>query len=338
MFEGKKVLITGGSGSLGRALTKRLLEENVHSIRIFSRNEFKQIEMQNEFDNDPRLRFLIGDIRDRDRLFRAMEGTNIVFHAAALKHVPVVEYNPFEAIRTNVVGSQNVIDASHRENVELSIAIGTDKAVSPVNVYGATKLLTEKLFVSAHNYVDPKKYQTKFLALRYGNVLGSSGSVLPLFINQIQNHKKITITHPEMTRFTIMMDDALDFILSSVKEAKGTETFVPKLKAYNIMDLKDAIISLIGESEFEITKIRSGERTNEILMNKTEMSYSLSNEKKFILFQPEQFTTQSKLYTNYSTIDDPYEYSSDVSERLSIKELKELIKKSGLIDSLKNNN
>ena len=338
MFEGKKVLITGGSGSLGRALTKRLLEENVHSIRIFSRNEFKQIEMQNEFDNDPRLRFLIGDTRDRDRLFRAMEGTNIVFHAAALKHVPVVEYNPFEAIRTNVVGSQNVIDASHRENVELSIAIGTDKAVSPVNVYGATKLLTEKLFVSAHNYVDPKKYQTKFLALRYGNVLGSSGSVLPLFINQIQNHKKITITHPEMTRFTIMMDDALDFILSSVKEAKGTGTFVPKLKAYNIMDLKDAIISLIGESEFEITKIRSGERTNEILMNKTEMSYSLSNEKKFILFQPEQFTTQSKLYTNYSIIDDPYEYSSDVSERLSIKELKELIKKSGLIDSLKNNN
>ena len=331
------MLITGGSGSLGRALTKRLLEENVQSIRIFSRNEFKQIEMQNEFENDSRLRFLIGDVRDRDRLFRAMEDVNIVFHTAALKHVPVVEFNPFEAIQTNVVGSQNVIDASHRENVELSIGIGTDKAVSPVNVYGATKLLTEKLFVTAQNYVDPKKYQTKFLALRYGNVLGSSGSVLPLFISQILNHKKITITHPEMTRFTILMEDALDFILSSVKESKGTETFVPKLKAYNIMDLKDAITSLIGECEFEVTKIRSGERMNEILLNKAEMSYAINNEKKFILLQPELFQSLSTSYPNYTPIENPYEYSSDLTQKLSVDDLKELIKKSGLLDSLQKN-
>ena len=337
MFEGKKILITGGSGYLGRALSRRLLKENVHSIRIFSRNESKQIDMQNEFEDNPKLRFFIGDVRDRERLFRAMEGVNIVFHAAALKHVPVVEYNPFEAIQTNVIGSQNVIDASHHENIEYCVAIGTDKAVSPVNVYGATKLLMEKLFVSANNYVDTIKYSTKFLATRYGNVLGSSGSVVPKFIQQIKNNQKITVTDPKMTRFTITIDDALDFILNSVSESQGSETFIPKLKAYNIMDLKDAIISILGDSPFEIINIRPGEKMNETLINKTEMDYTIENEKKFILLRPELFASEKLKYHNYTEPNEISEHSSDVVEKLTVNEIKNLILKAGILESTSNN-
>ena len=337
MFEGKKILITGGSGYLGRALSRRLLKENVHSIRIFSRNESKQIDMQNEFEDNPKLRFFIGDIRDRERLFRAMEGVNVVFHTAALKHVPVVEYNPFEAIQTNVIGSQNVIDASHHENIEYCVAIGTDKAVSPVNVYGATKLLMEKLFVSANNYVDTIKYSTKFLATRYGNVLGSSGSVVPKFIQQIKNNQKITVTDPKMTRFTITIDDALDFILNSVSESQGSETFIPKLKAYNIMDLKDAIISILGDSPFEIINIRPGEKMNETLINKTEMDYTIENEKKFILLRPELFTSEKLKYHGYSKPNEISEYSSGVVEKLTVNEIKNLILKAGILESTSNN-
>ena len=337
MFEGKKILITGGSGSLGKALTRKLLKENVHSIRIFSRNEIKQIDMQNEFEDNPKLRFFIGDVRDRERLFRAMEGVNVVFHTAALKHVPVVEYNPFEAIQTNVIGSQNVIDASHHENIEYCVAIGTDKAVSPVNVYGATKLLMEKLFVSANNYVDTIKYSTKFLATRYGNVLGSSGSVVPKFIQQIKNNQKITVTDPKMTRFTITIDDALDFILNSVSESQGSETFIPKLKAYNIMDLKDAIISILGDSPFEIINIRSGEKMNETLINKTEMDYTIENEKQFILLRPEFFASEKLKYHNYTEPNEISEHSSDVVEKLTVNEIKNLILKAGILESASNN-
>ena len=337
MFEGKKILITGGSGYLGRALSRRLLKENAHSIRIFSRNESKQIDMQNEFEDNPKLRFFIGDVRDRERLFRAMEGVNVVFHTAALKHVPVVEYNPFEAIQTNVIGSQNVIDASHHENIEYCVAIGTDKAVSPVNVYGATKLLMEKLFVSANNYVDTIKYSTKFLATRYGNVLGSSGSVVPKFIQQIKNNQKITVTDPKMTRFTITIDDALDFILNSVSESQGSETFIPKLKAYNIMDLKDAIISILGDSPFEITNIRPGEKMNETLINKTEMDYTIENEKKFILLRPELFASEKLKYHNYTVPNEISEHSSDVVEKLTVNEIKNLILKAGIMESTSNN-
>ena len=237
MFENKKILITGGTGSLGTALTKRLLNLNVDTVRIYSRNESKQILMESEILDD-RIRYLIGDVRDLPRLEKALEGIDIVFHAAALKHVPVIEYNPFEAIKTNVLGTQNLIDACLKENVETVVGIGTDKAVSPLNTYGATKLLMEKLLTTAQNYLDIDKYQTKFLAVRYGNVLGSSGSVLPKFVSQIKKKQKITITDPNMTRFSLTMDEALDFILKSTSIGKGTEVFVPKLKAYSINGLK----------------------------------------------------------------------------------------------------
>ena len=227
LFKGKKILITGGTGSLGAALTKRLLNEGVDTIRIFSRNESKQIEMESEFKDD-RLRFLIGDVRDNERLERAVEDIDIVFHAAALKHVPVIEYNPFEAIKTNVLGSQNVINACLKEDVERAVCVGTDKAVSPLNTYGATKLLMEKLFVTANNYLKKERHRTKFIALRYGNVLGSSGSVIPKFIEQIKKKEMITITDPNMARFSISMNEALDFILKATTVGQGSEIFIPK--------------------------------------------------------------------------------------------------------------
>ena len=247
MFEGKKILITGGTGSLGQALTKRLLKSDVDIIRIFSRNESKQIEMASKI-SDKRLRFLLGDIRDYDRLNRALEDIDIVFHVAALKHVPVIEYNPFEGIKTNVIGSQNVISACLEQNVERAICIGTDKAVSPINTYGATKLLMEKLFVTASNYLNPERHRTKFITLRYGNVVGSSGSVIPKFVEQIKNKQNITITDPKMTRFSITMDHALDFILKASKLGKGSEIFVPKMKAYSITSVKDSLFELLGNT------------------------------------------------------------------------------------------
>ena len=182
MFDGKKILITGGTGSLGKYLTKKLLKENVDTIRIYSRDEWKQIQMENEID-DKRLRFLIGDVRDKDRLARAVEGVDIVIHAAALKHVPIAEYNPFEAIKTNVFGSQNLIECCLDANVKKVLAVGTDKAVSPLNTYGASKMLMERLFISANNYKG--EHDTKFLCVRYGNVLGSRGSLLPLVFSKI---------------------------------------------------------------------------------------------------------------------------------------------------------
>ena len=266
MFKGKKILITGGTGSLGQALTQRLLDMEVETIRIFSRNEHKQIEMESKFQ-DERLRFFIGDVRDYQRLEMALEDIDIVFHAAALKHVPKIEYNPFEAIKTNVIGSQNVIDACLKNNVEKAVCIGTDKAVSPLNTYGSTKLLMEKLFVAANNYLNREKHQTVFLAVRYGNVLGSSGSVIPKFIEQIKANKPITITDTKMTRFSITMDEALDLILNAVTFAKGSEIFVPKLRAYNIVDIKNVLTELLTDTDEKIIGIRTGEKLHETLIN-----------------------------------------------------------------------
>tara|TARA_Y100001936_G_scaffold34250_1_gene32286 strand:+ start:4076 stop:5056 length:981 start_codon:yes stop_codon:yes gene_type:complete len=320
MFEGKKILITGGTGSLGQALTKRLLENDVDTIRIFSRNEEKQIKMQSNF-SDKRLRFFIGDVRDKDRLTRALEDIDIVFHAAALKHVPVIEYNPFEAIKTNVIGSQNIIDACLEENVEKAICVGTDKAVSPLNTYGATKLLMEKLFVSADNYLNKNKHKTKFIALRYGNVLGSSGSVVPFFINKIRAKEQITITDDRMTRFSITMDEALDFILESVEIGQGSDIFIPKLKAYSLTELKDAIFELYGETQESTKGIRPGEKLHETLINFDEVRNTIDIGNKFVILKPDSKNS----YENSKTVDLEKGYSSDVTEKLSKDELKKLI-------------
>ena len=331
MFDNKKILITGGTGSLGRALTKRLLAEKVDVIRIFSRNENKQVTMQSEF-NDDRLRFLIGDVRDLPRLERALEGIDIVFHAAALKHVPIIEYNPFEAINTNVIGSRNVIEACLSENVDRVVGVGTDKAVSPLNTYGATKLLMEKLFTTASNYLDKDKHKTKFISLRYGNVLGSSGSVIPKFIQQIKSNQKITITDPEMTRFSITMDEALDFILESTISGKGSEVFIPKLRAYKIDDVKVALQELIDNTGEEKIPVRQGEKFHETLINTDEMRTTLESESKYMILQKEISDQEiDEEYPGFRRITLTKPYSSDVVEKIPINDLKDILSKSELL-------
>ena len=331
MLENKKILITGGTGSLGRALTKRLLAEKVDVIRIFSRNENKQVTMQSEF-NDDRLRFLIGDVRDLPRLERALEGIDIVFHAAALKHVPIIEYNPFEAINTNVIGSRNVVEACLSENVGAVVGVGTDKAVSPLNTYGATKLLMEKLFTTASNYLDKDKHKTKFVSLRYGNVLGSSGSVIPKFIQQIKANEKITITDPEMTRFSITMDEALDFILDSTMSGKGSEVFVPKLRAYKIDDVKVALQELISNTGEEKIPVRQGEKFHETLINTDEMRTALESESKYMILQREISDQEiNEQYPGFRRITLTKPYSSNTVEKIPINELKDILSKSSLL-------
>ena len=325
-FANKTVLITGGTGSLGQALTNRLLKTKVKAIRILSRNENKQVEMASSL-NDDRLRFFIGDVRDLSRLYRAFEGVDIVFHAAALKHVPVIEYNPFEAIKTNVIGSQNVIDACLHQHVKIAVGVGTDKAVSPLNTYAKTKLLMEKLFVSANSFLDSQKHKTKFIALRYGNVLGSSGSVLPKFIALSKNKQKITITDTNMTRFSLTMDEALDFILDSTFLGNGSEVFVPKLRSYSIMDLKNSVSELVNPTPHTITSIRPGEKLHETLINYDESRYTWEFNNSYIIFNPLKSESQiKKQYPGIKKVKFSESYSSNMVKKISQNELSEIIK------------
>jgi len=320
MFEGKKILITGGTGSLGKALTNKLLNYDVDTIRIFSRNENEQVKMQSKLI-DKKLRFLIGDVRDKNRLDRAMEDIDIVFHAAALKHVPIVEYNPFEAVQTNILGSQNVINASLKEDVETCVCIGTDKAVSPLNTYGATKLLMEKLFVTASNYLNPQRHRTKFLAVRYGNVLGSNGSVIPKISEQIRSGNKITITDPSMTRFNITMKEALDLIERAAKNGNGGEVFIPKLDAYNLRDLVDVIYQILDkEVKEELISVRPGEKMHETLLNMDELRNTVETEMDYVLYND-----LSRNINNYPKTTMNEEYSSNNVKLLSKDEIKEII-------------
>ncbi len=338
MFKSKKILITGGTGSLGQALTRRLLTFDVDSIRIFSRNESKQIEMESKFNNK-KLRFFLGDVKDLPRLTQALEDVDFVFHAAALKHVPKIEYNPFEAIKTNVIGSQNVIEACFHNNIKKAICISTDKAVAPLNAYGATKRLMEKLFVSANNYLDIKRHQTQFIAARYGNVFGSSGSVIPKFIELIESNQKIIITEPGMTRFSITMDEALDFILNAIKFGKGSEIFVPRLKAYSILTISDALSDIFGKIKQEVIGIRPGEKLHETLIDKDEMRYSWEYNNMYMIanpFYPMFHGKQiEKVYNGIKKIKKSNVYSSDKVEKLSKKDIVNTLKKSEL---LKKNN
>lgn len=330
MFDGKKILITGGTGSLGRALTKKLLQTDVDTIRIYSRDELKQVEMQAEF-TDKRLRFLIGDVRDKDRLLRAFEDIHIVVHAAALKHVPVAEYNPFEAVKTNVNGSQNVLEACLDKNIEKAIAIGTDKAVSPLNTYGATKLLMERLFVSANYYKGIHRHNFKFLGVRYGNVLGSRGSIVPIIVKQIQKGKKITITDPTMTRFNITMDQALDLIFRALEKGDGGQVFIPKLKAYRVGEIKDAIMELLdAKNEVENISVRPGEKYHETLINKEEIRNTFETNEDYVVFN--ESTSGGKINLDEyhkTTLTD--QYSSDNVELLSKDELKTILTKENLL-------
>ena len=266
-INGKSILITGGTGSFGKQMIKTLLSKfKPKKIVVFSRDEFKQSEMQKLYTNAELdiLRFFIGDIRDRERLEQAFMGIDIIFHAAALKQVPALEYNPTEAIKTNIYGAENVIKAAISNNVKKVVAISTDKAVSPVNLYGATKLCFEKLFIAANNMVGSQ--DTCFCILRYGNVFGSRGSVVPLFLEQSKKNK-FTVTDPEMTRFNLTLEKAIHFVLNCSEKMLGGEIFVPKLPSYNILQLCKVINK---DAEVEIIGCRPGEKIHECMLNAVE--------------------------------------------------------------------
>ena len=330
MFENKKILVTGGTGSLGIALTTKLLKTNVDTIRIFSRDELKQSQMESHF-HDERLRFLIGDVRDKERLENAVEGIDIVVHTAALKQVPVIEYNPFEAIKTNVQGSQNLVEACLNKNVGFALAIGTDKAVSPFNTYGATKLLMERLFVSANYYKGERK--TKFACVRYGNVLGSRGSIIPKFIEQIISGDKITITDPNMTRFNITIDQALDLIFRVIKNTVGGDIHIPKLDAYKVGDVKDVLLDLMDcKNEEKRIPVRIGEKHHEILINEHEIRNTYENQDNdYVIYENQLTKDHSEKIPNSNKAALTTEYSSDKVKLVSKKELKEIITKQNLI-------
>ncbi len=261
MFNGKSILITGGTGSFGKHFTKTLLQRyKPKRLVIYSRDELKQFEMQQEF-NDPAMRYFIGDVRDLPRLIQAMKGIEVVIHAAALKQVPAAEYNPMECVKTNIYGAENVIQASLANNVQKVIALSTDKAANPINLYGATKLCSDKLFVAANNVAGG--HPTRFSVVRYGNVVGSRGSVVPFFKKLVaEDAESIPITHPGMTRFWITLQDGVGFVLKNFERMQGGEIFVPKIPSMRITDLVESIAPGI---QTHLIGIRPGEKLHEIM-------------------------------------------------------------------------
>jgi len=285
IFEGKKILVTGGAGSIGSNIVRELLKYDPNSIRILDNNEAAIFSLENELKKFENVRYLIGDIRFRNRLKRAMENIDIVFHAAALKHVPLCEFNPFEAVETNVVGTQNTIDMAIDEEVEKFIGISTDKAVNPINTMGATKLLSEKLITTANYYKGERK--TNFSCVRFGNVLGSSGSVIVLFKTQIKNGGPVTLTHPEMTRFFMSMEEAIQLIFKATEMAKGGEVFIFKMPAMMLKDLAEVMIEELAKIPEKIKiktiGIRHGEKLHEELIGKEDDNQILETNDMFIV-------------------------------------------------------
>ena len=272
-------LITGGTGSLGRALVRKLVANpSVRRIVVFSRDELKQYEFRQEVGRDPRVRFFIGDIRDEKRLSRAMHGVEFVIHTAALKQVDAAEYNPYEFIQTNIIGSQNVIEAAINSGVKKVIALSTDKASSPINLYGATKLAADKLFQSANHY--SKSYGTAFSVVRYGNVLGSRGSIVPLFRSLSAKGESLPVTDFRMTRFWITLDQAVDFVLTSLENMEGGELFVPKIPSVRITDLIEAIAP--GSKTHEIG-IRPGEKLHEEMISEDDSRRTIEQSDRFVI-------------------------------------------------------
>jgi UDP-N-acetylglucosamine 4,6-dehydratase len=316
----KSVLITGGTGSFGKRMTRLLLEDfHPQRLVIFSRDELKQHEMRAEGFDDECLRFFIGDVRDKDRLLRAMNGIDVVFHAAALKQVPTCEYNPIEAVLTNVEGQRNVIDAAIDSGVERVMTISTDKAVNPVNLYGATKLTAEKLAVQANSYSSPDG--TKFSCSRYGNVVGSRGSVIPVFLKQ-RKTGRVSITDPRMTRFWITLAQGVRFVLDCTEQMHGGEVFIPKLPSMNIKDLATA---LAPNCEIDEMGIRAGEKLHEVLINEDEARQTVEMKSMFVI-QPAHPWWDYENWKHGADLPDGFRYASDTNDQwLKAKDLQRLI-------------
>lgn len=326
LFKDKKVLVTGGAGFIGRTLVAEILKYNPKVVRVFSRDDSKQFEMRHAFNNDPRLRWLIGDVREYDRVLSAFEDVDIVFHAAALKHVPACEYNPYEAVKTNVMGVQNVIEAAIANNVERVISISTDKATSPSNVMGATKLLGEKLIATA-SHRRPDRI-TKFASVRFGNVLGSRGSVVPLFRQQIENGGPITITDPQMQRFVITKDQAIKLVLKTAQIMQGGEVFLLKMPVVRVEDLADAMIELYAQGrsiEKTYVGLRPGETLEEDLLTLEESNRALETLDMFVILPAMTYTTINYAYHNAIPVTPGLRYSSASYEPLGYDEVKKLL-------------
>jgi UDP-N-acetylglucosamine 4,6-dehydratase/5-epimerase len=319
VLKDKVILLTGGTGSFGNKFTKIVLNEcNPKAIRIFSRGEKKQLDMMNKF-NDNRLRFFIGDVRDKDRLHRAMTNVDIVVHAAALKQVPTCEYNPIEAIRTNIDGAINVIDTAIDNGIDKIIAISTDKAVHPVNLYGATKMTAEKLFVQANSYSGTTN--TKFSCVRYGNVIGSRGSVIPLFLKQ-KEAGTLSITNEEMTRFWIKLEEGVKFVINCIEHMKGGEIFIPKIPSMKITDLADAIAP---DAKKEIIGIRPGEKLHEILLTEDEARHSREFDYGYVIEPEHPFWNVNNI--KGKNLPEGFKYTSDTNTKwLTKNELIKIIK------------
>lgn len=316
----KTILLTGGTGSFGKKFAEIVLKEhNPKVVRIFSRGELKQQKMREQFD-DERLRFFIGDVRDRDRLHRAMNNVDIAVHAAALKQVPACEYNPIEAVRTNIDGAVNVIDAAIDNGVKKVMALSTDKAVHPINLYGATKLVAEKLFIQANSYTGKRK--TIISCVRYGNVVGSRGSVIPVFKEQ-RGKGIVTITDERMTRFWITQEQAARFIIDCIEKMKGGEVFIPKIPSMKVTDLSDVIAP---EAKRKVIGIRPGEKINEVLLIGEEARHSREFNSYFVIEPEHPFWNKDNFKEGKSLLEGFRYTSGDNDWWLTKDDLKKMLK------------
>jgi UDP-N-acetylglucosamine 4,6-dehydratase len=329
MFDNKSILITGGTGSFGKRFSALLLKNySPKKVIIYSRDELKQFEMQQQF-TAPCMRFFIGDVRDKERLKSAMRDVDYVVHAAALKQVPAAEYNPNECIKTNIYGAQNVIDAAIETNVSRVIALSTDKAANPVNLYGATKLASDKLFVAANNMSGAKG--PRFAVVRYGNVVGSRGSVVPFFHKLLnEGISKLPVTHAEMTRFWITLDEGVEFVVQNFQRMQGGEIFVPKIPSIQILDLVE---SISGNRDYEVVGIRPGEKLHEVMVPQEMAHHSLEFDDHYVITPAIKFFDktinylQNKLSEIGKPVAEKFEYHSGTNPHfLSVKELKTLDK------------
>ena len=282
IFKNKKIFITG-AGTIGSAILKKVLEYDIDTVRIFDNSELKLHDLKQVYKENKKVKLLLGDIRDKDRLKIAMRGVDIVIHTAALKHLSFCEHNPVDAVKTNILGTQNVIDVAIEENIEIMTYISTDKCCNPINVMGATKLLGERLVISAENYKG--KCRTIFSSVRFGNVIGSSGSLIPIFENQIKNNQPLTVTDKDATRFMMKIDDAVDLILNTISISKGSEIFILKMPVIKIIDIAKQINKQYGRDENNMVFIGldKGEKLREELITKEELRLAMQNEKMIVI-------------------------------------------------------
>ena len=330
LFDDKTILITGGTGSFGKKFSRRILDGySPKKVIIFSRDEYKQYLMKQEFkDDSDKLRFLIGDVRDRKRVERAFDGVDIVIHAAALKQVPAAEYNPLEAVKTNITGAENIINCAIDKGVEKVIALSTDKAVNPVNLYGATKLVSDKLFIAGNAYVGYKN--TLFSVVRYGNVAGSRGSVIPFFKSLLNDGaNELPITDFDMTRFWLSLDEAVDLVLKAAYESKGGELYVHKCPSFKVTDLVEAICPNCEKTN---VGIRPGEKLHEVMVTEEDSANTYEYDDHYIIYPNLEWWKDVNVKPGGKLVDSNFRYASNTNtEWLSVEDLRELLKEIDIV-------